>query len=491
MLRLQPAASELSAEPILAAVDAYRGSILEIDTGVRVDASDFASVRIALGKRLSKSGIGYGDRVVIAIANGPLFPAALAAVLSRGAAPLLLHAKTPPAELRRYAERFEARLVLSDASVERDYRDAGLDPYLVEAATWARLLAADFRPNHASSGSRVALPGVPLHPTSGTTGQAKVALRPGPAAMAEARHYVETTGISAADTIMVAAPQSHAYCYGMGTMVPLLSGASIVTMRAFETGLVQSALRNANVTVFPAVPAMLGSLMFGTAADLFAQVKTVFSAGAPLNEKTARAFQRKFGITVRPLYGTTETGGIAISGAGDAAVAGICVGPPMRGVEVKIGNAGDGLSPNVGMLSVRSESMMLGYLDEQGVDQSMISEGWFKTGDLATIGEQGRISLHGRQSEVINVGGMKVIPSEVESVLLTLPGVSENKVYASEDRSGAQSVRAAVVAEAVSEADVRAHCEKHLVYYKRPTVVSFLPALPRNAAGKIVMDQLP
>jgi len=316
-------------------------------------------------------------------------------------------------------------------------------------------------------------------------------LRPGPAAMAEARHYVETAAIGPDDSILVAAPQSHAYCYGMGTMVPLLSGASIVTMRAFEAGLVQSALRNTRVTIFPAVPAMLASLMFGTAADLFSRVHTVFSAGAPLNEKTAASFQRKFGIAVRPLYGTTETGGIAIGGAGASAVAGICVGPPMQGVEAELRVAGDGLGEDVGMLYVRSESMMVGYLDEQGLDQSMIVDGWFKTGDLANIDADGQISLRGRQSEVINVAGMKVIPSEVESVLLELPGVSEIKVYAREQRSGAQSVYAAVVADTVDEAGVRTHCEQHLVYYKRPTVITFLPALPRNAAGKIAMDQLP
>ncbi len=106
MLLRQPAASELSAEPILAAVEAYRGSILEIDTGTRVEANEFAAARVALGKRLASGGIGYGDRVVMAIANGALFPAALSAVLSRGATPLLLHAKTPSAELRRYAERY-------------------------------------------------------------------------------------------------------------------------------------------------------------------------------------------------------------------------------------------------------------------------------------------------------------------------------------------------------------------------------------------------
>lgn len=489
---LQPTAvGTLSPEPILAAVEAYRGTIWDLESDVRVPAHEFAAVRVALGKLLARRGIGYGDRIVMAIANGPLFPALLAAVLARGASPLLMHAKTPAAELARYAKRYAARLALSDSSSEEDFRGAQLDAVTMEAATWARFLAAAFPPGAASSGAEVVLPGVPLHPTSGTTGQPKVALRPGRAAVAEAQHYIETTGINATDTLLVTAPQSHAYCYGMGTIVPLLSGASIVTLRSFQSTLAQTALRDAGITVFPAVPAMLASLMFGASSNLFAGVHTIFSAGAPLNEKTADAFARKFGRMVRPLYGTTETGGIAVGDAGSEPIAGCCVGPPMKGVDIQLRSLGDGLTPDVGMLYVRSSSMMEGYLDEQGLDQSMISDGWFKTGDLATVDASARIHLKGRQSEVINVAGMKVIPSEVESVILTLPGVHEVKVYARDHKSGLQSVQAAVVGEAVTDASIRAHCEQHLVYYKRPSVITLLDALPRNAAGKIDRDRLP
>ncbi len=492
MLPRKPAASELSAEPILSAAENYSGSIHSIDTGVRVDARELADARVALGKLLAKRGIGYGDRVVMAVANGPLFPATLCAVLARGASPLVLHAKTPAAELRRYAERYAARIVLSDGISDAEYLQTGLEPRLIEVADWARLLSAEVKMVAESVGNAsLVLPGVPLHPTSGTTGNPKVALRPGRPAIAEAAHYIETTGIQSSDTILVAAPQSHAYCYGMGTMVPLLSGASIVTMRGFESGLVQSALRETAITVFPAVPAMLGSLMFGSRSDLFTGVNTVFSAGAPLNEKTASAFAKKFGIAVRPLYGTTETGGIAISLPGAQAVAGICVGPPMNDVEVDVRHEGDGLTPELGMTYVRSESMMTGYLDENGLDQSFVVDGWFKTGDIASRDSDGRIYLHGRQSEVINVAGMKVIPIEVERVLLEIPGVSEVKVYAREHRTGSQSVQVAIVAEGVDDSIVRTHCEKNLVYYKRPSMISFIEALPRNAAGKIVMSELP
>lgn len=491
MLR-QSVASELSPEPILAAVEAFAGSFLDFETGIEVSATEFHAARTALSKLLAKRGVGFGDRVVVAVGNGPLFPTVLAAILSRAASPLLLHAKTPVAEMARYAERYQARLIVSDSASAADFLAGNLEPLLLDAAPWCQLVAANYRPTYnASAVANVILPGVPLHPTSGTTGQPKVALRPGAAAVAEAQHYIDTTGIDSSDRLLVVAPQSHAYCYGMGTMVPLLTSASVVTLKSFNATRVRDALQQGLVTVLPAAPAMLGSLMFGSAGDLFRGVHTIFSAGAPLNEKTADSFNRKFGVRVRPLYGTTETGGIAISAAGEQAVAGICVGPAMDGVEVEVRRMEDDFGPGVGMLYVRSESMMTGYLDEQGLDRSMLEGGWFKTGDLAQLDAQGRIYLQGRQSEVINVGGMKVVPNEVESVILTLPGVLEVKVYGSEHRSGTQTVKAAVVAPDVAEAALRAHCERHLVYYKRPDKLVLLDALPRNSAGKIAKDLLP
>jgi acyl-CoA synthetase (AMP-forming)/AMP-acid ligase II len=135
---------------------------------------------------------------------------------------------------------------------------------------------------------------------------------------------------------------------------------------------------------------------------------------------------------------------------------------------------------------------MVGYLDDQGRITNPASEGWFETGDLARIEDDGTIHLRGRDSEVVNVSGLKVVPCEVEEAITQLPGVLEVKVYAGEHRSGTQIVKAAVAVDgAVSEADIRAHCERHLVYYKRPQVVTLVEALPRTPTGKINRDQLP
>jgi len=484
---------DLSPLPILDAAERYRGKFVDLDAARVVEAADFHSGRGQLVERLTSLGFEPGGRAVVSVGNGPQFVATLLSVLTVGGSPLLVHAKTPAPELKRTALRFGATLILSDECSPAELQAEELPVSALSAGDWIRLAAARVSPLtpgfHAEYPS---LPSVPLHPTSGTTGQPKVAVRPGFAATEEARHYIETIGITAEDTIMAIAPMCHAYAYGMCVMVPLLSGASVVSMRAFQSSRVFQGLAEEKVTIMPAVPAMLDVLLFGAGDRLRDSVRTVLSAGSPLSERTAERFSAKSGIRVRPLYGTTETGGITVATATDRQTSGSCVGPAMQGVDAQVRPHEGHDAPGVGRLFIRSSSMMSGYLGPQGVDTSPITDGWFKTGDLARIDDRGEIHLLGREAEVINVEGLKVIPSEVEEVIAAVPGVVEVKVYAGSRKSGGQFIKAAVVVESgVDVAALRAHCERNLVYYKRPEKIIPLDALPRSPAGKIQRDQLP
>ena len=135
---------------------------------------------------------------------------------------------------------------------------------------------------------------------------------------------------------------------------------------------------------------------------------------------------------------------------------------------------------------------MAGYLTPSGIDRSSLSDGWFVTGDLGHLDAERGIHLIGRESEMINVEGMKVVPLEVEEVIARFPGVTECKVYAGERRSGSQFVKAAVAAPADFDVQqLRAYCEEQLIYFKRPDVFTRVDALPRSPAGKLLKDQLP
>ena len=135
---------------------------------------------------------------------------------------------------------------------------------------------------------------------------------------------------------------------------------------------------------------------------------------------------------------------------------------------------------------------MIGYLSDEVLDTSVIDDGWFNTGDLGWIDENGGVNLCGRQAEVINISGMKVLPREVEEVIASMPGVAEVKVYPGTTRHGSLHVKAAVVADnGIDVARIKAHCQEHLIYYKRPARIILLDSLPKSAAGKVLRDQLP
>jgi acyl-coenzyme A synthetase/AMP-(fatty) acid ligase/type 1 glutamine amidotransferase len=486
---------DLSPEPILAAAEAFRGRWIDMDRGLVVGSESFIRGWCDLAQQMRRLGLNAGDRVVLAIGNGPLFPAALTAVLADGGSPLLLHADTPATELKRTARRYGAKFLVCDGSKETDFRTGAPHTAMLNADDWGSAaweavdqtdpeFDADWEP----------LPGIPLHPTSGTTGVPKLAARPGRAAVADASHFIESLGIEPSDVLLAAGPMNHMYTYGLGVMAPLLQGATCVTMQRFQTKLVYQAVQEHRVTIFPTVPAMLDVLLFGAGERLRSFVRRVLVAGAPLPEKTARSFWKAAAVMVQPHYGATETGGISTADSAQSGDFGRCVGRPMPGVSVEVRPSliHPDLPPGTGTVCVRSEAMMAGYVARRGINTSPLEQGWLRTGDLAERDPSGALYLKGRENEVINVAGLKVVPSEVEEVIALLAGVVEVKVYPGVYPSGAQYVKAAVVAQPpLDVAAVRAHCQQTLVYYKRPERIALLDALPRSPAGKIVRERLP
>jgi acyl-CoA synthetase (AMP-forming)/AMP-acid ligase II len=485
----------MSADPILSAVDGYRGSIVDLDRDMVIRPAMFAHGWQSLARRMGEGGLHRGDRVIVAVGNGPQFIAIWAAILAQGGSPLLVHGETPVAELRRIARRFRVRFIATDGAPEAELQAVAKSVQTLCGDSWTRMMWAVLD-DRSGLGREpfLQLPGVPLHPTSGTTGEPKLAIRPAACAVAEAKHYVETIGVGCRDRILAMAPMCHAYGYGWYVVTPMVTGADVLTMRRFKSTLVFQRYKEQNITLVPAVAAMLATLTFGAGDRLHAPQRRVITGGAPLPERTAANFERISGVRVRPLYGTTEAGAIAVARPGDPLSRRGRIGLPFDGVEVEIRHADDlqQLAEVYGLVYVRSASLMTGYLKDEKLDTSVLADGWFNTGDLGWIDAEGALHLSGRQAEVINVSGMKVVPSDVEEVITSFPGVVDVKVYSGRTRHGSPYVKAAVVAdEGVDIDQIRSHCEKQLVYYERPSQIILVDSLPRSPRGKILMDKLP
>jgi acyl-CoA synthetase (AMP-forming)/AMP-acid ligase II len=476
----------LSADPILNAAARYRGTLVDLDSGRSVSADDFARLRETLLHDLTAFGLQAGDRVILTIPNGAPFIVALLTLLEAGACPLLLHFKTPSTEVFRYAKQFACRYSIGDFRADR-FENGNVTNFSQLECNGTNLQWCEFDNDRPSDSGFC---GVPLHPTSGSTGLPKIALRPGFAAIEEARHYAETMDIRSTDGIVAFPPMSHAYGYGMSVMVPLLTGANVLTTQRFSVEKLRAAMGNHVVSVLPVVPSMLPALSMAREMR-WDRMRWVLAAGSVLPHNVAAMFLERTGVTCCPLYGTTETGGISVATTADGSDVDGRVGPAMKGVETSIIPETD-LGPNIGRLAIRSSSMMAGYLDEHGNIARPFSEAWFSTGDLALMSDSESVHLRGRVSDVINVHGMKVVPSEVEEVLLRMPDIHEVKVYAGVGKYETQTVLAAVATERRTEVrDIEAFCQDQLVYYKRPYSIHVIDALPRNPAGKIITTQLP
>lgn len=486
---------DLTPKTLLDLFENYAGSYHDLDRDLKLDGAQLRAARDALIAGLGHRQVRSGARVLLALGNGPGFISAFIAVLSVGGSPVLVHVDTPPAEIVRLSSAYDAHFALCDAWTENDLSPVSESVSDLQFAPDAHLTLAKVRQPSGEEPRRLpAIVGMPLHPTSGTTGIPKLAARHGIAAIAEARHYQQAMGIGPEDTILCVVPMSHAYGFGTSAIMPLTSGASLISSRRFQPHAVFRTLRNYSITTFPAVPAMLHLLLVASRGPIEGLPRRVLSAGAPLAEHTAREFFEKNGQTAWSLYGSTETGGICVDVEAPPDAAPGSVGPKLDPVSVEIIPLPDSSDwkPGIGRISIKSPSMMAGYLTPEGIDASTIHEGWFQTGDLGFIDPAGRVHLVGRESEVVNVFGMKVIPSEVESVIRDFPGVTDVKVYAGQHRSGSQIVKAAVAGPASLDlAGLREHCAAHLVAYKRPEIIIPVEALPRTPTGKIIKEQLP
>jgi malonyl-CoA/methylmalonyl-CoA synthetase len=332
--------------------------------------------------------------------------------------------------------------------------------------------------------------------TSGTTGRPKgVPLSHGNLA-SNAQALVEAWAFGADDVLIHALPLFHVHGLFVALHCALLAGASVRLLPRFEAATVRAAMRGASVMM--GVPTfyrrLLGLEEFG-AADC-ASMRLFVSGSAPLTERLFHEFEARTGHRILERYGMTETNMIATNPLAGPRVAGT-VGYPLPGVEVRVRDP-DGsraATDAVGILEVRGPNVFAGYHARPEADaEAFTADGWFRTGDLARIAGDGRITLTGRARDLVISGGFNVYPVEIERCLDECPGVAESAVVGVPHEDLGEAVIAVVVpSDPASPPDTRAlqaALEARLARYKHPRRIVLCEALPRNAMGKVQKQQL-
>jgi long-chain acyl-CoA synthetase len=330
--------------------------------------------------------------------------------------------------------------------------------------------------------------------TSGSTGVPKIVPRSHRNLTAGSAAVGRALGVGPGNRVLSVVPFFHANGFHNCMLMPLMNGAALVMVRHFSPVACAELIRRERVDVMNAAPFIYGVLVDRvTDPSFFSTVERCICAGARMPVEIGRRWQAQVGARVRQLYGLTETSVISIDcltiePPPDAT--GLFVGAPIPGVEVRIlgideHRRGDAAT---GEIAVRSPAVMSGYFGQPDWNREAFRDGFFRTGDLGYLGEDGGLYLTGRLRHVINVAGTKVDPTEVEQALERLPGVCGCHVDALPDARGGDIIRARIAVSSgfqITRADVIEHCRHRLAEYKLPRVIEFLESTSATVAGKI------
>jgi long-chain acyl-CoA synthetase len=413
---------------------------------------------------LRERGIRSGDAVGLVLPNGPAFVTAFLAITGIGAIVVPLNPQFKVDELAFCLNACGARHVIADDGEVEAMVEAGsqgpIEPRLPEETCLYQF-------------------------SSGSTGRPKRLARTHGNLWAEAESY---TWIGSDDRLFCAVPLFHTYGLGCCLVSAVRNGATLVFLDSSYPFVLSRTralqlLERERATVFPGVPFHYRHLADAPVdADLSA-LRLCFSAGTALPQDVFDAFLERFGIAVRQLYGSTETGTLTVNLEPDPVATAASVGAPTGRVRVRVES---------GEVVVSSPAMTRGYADDPELTGHAFRGGWFHTGDLGWLDDVGRLHVTGRRKLLIEVAGHKVDPIEIEDVLAVHPSVREAVVVGVPDGTrGEESVKAVIVpANGVHEREVIEFCQQRLANFKVPRIVEFRDEIPRSPLGKILRKYL-
>jgi acyl-CoA synthetase (AMP-forming)/AMP-acid ligase II len=346
----------------------------------------------------------------------------------------------------------------------------------------------DYRRREQSGGKRVGAQedlsaAAMLLNSSGSTGSPKIVHRSARALDAVAQACWKSVGFAADDHVLAAVPLCHSFGVEHGLLAPLCAGSCVHLCRGFDLHLILKQLRE-DISIFPVVPFMVEALASSDGIrEQLPALRQVYSAGAPLPASVAQAFADRFGIRVGQVYGATEIGSVTFSDPNSPGYNAAGVGQPMPSVEIRI-------EAETSEVTIKADSMFDGYIDEQIAESKIDGDGYFHTGDLGALDSHGNLLITGRLKLLIEVGGQKVNPLEVEQVLAAHPAVAECVVLPMPVSATLTRLRAIVTLRTgtaeISSEDLRNFVKARLSAYKVPRVIELRDSLPRSPAGKVL-----
>jgi len=469
---------------------------LDCDDGTTLSYSGFVRRVAQLANVLKDAGVAPGDRIVVQAPKLADTIALYGAAVQAGAVYLPLNTAYTQAELSYFLEDASPRVVVCDSKDEAAMStvSAGLNAIILTLAsdgTGSLAIAADGAPEQFDTVPRGPEDLAALLYTSGTTGRSKGAMLSHKNLLSNANSLTDLWEITDKDRLIHALPIFHTHGLFVAMNTSLLAGAQVRFMAGFSQDTIIHELPKS--TMLMGVPTFYTRLLDDprVTKELCVGMRLFVSGSAPLLAETHAAFHDQTGHRILERYGMTETNMITSNPYAGDRIEGT-VGYALFGTEVEITNPETGLpvpAGEIGMIEVRGDNVFQGYWNmPEKTREELRDTGFFVTGDLGIKANDGRISIVGRQKDLIISGGYNIYPKEIEDVINDIDGVLESAVFGVPSPDFGESVLAAIILEqgaSLGEHVIAQKVEQMLARFKHPRRYIMLDALPRNTMGKV------
>ena len=475
-----------------AAAEARRDATALVDGARRYTSAELDATVDRAARALLECGLAAGDRVVLQLGNSADFVVLYLAAGRAGLVAVPISPAYTGPEVSYVVADSGARLLVTSSA-------AGLDTSRARVLTTSDV--PGFIASASASASGAALPAVSpdalavLLYTSGTSGRPKGAMLSSAALVANLEQIaaLDPPAVTSADTFLVPVPLCHVFGLNAGLGNALRSGATLVLSDRFDAGETLATMAREGVTAVAGVPGMFAAwAAHPDFARGFASVRLAWSGAAPLPGELVATY-RAAGISLYEGYGLTETAPVITFNFSPNGPKPGSVGRPLPGIELQLRDAVGAVArpADPGELFVRGPNLFHGYWPD-GVDGPS-EDGWFATGDIGYLDDDGALHLVGRSTDLVIVNGFNVYPAEVEAVLRAQEGVEEVAVVGVDDASTGEAVIAYVVAAAgtvLRPDELIAAASRSLARFKLPRQIEIVTELPHTVTGKVMKWRL-
>ena len=477
--------------------DAEHVAIKLDDAVLTYAALDGASAHVA--GLLAEHGVGPGDRVGIMLPNVPYFPVIYYGILRAGAVVVPMNVLLKRREVAFYLNDSGAKLLFAwhgfAEDAESGAEEAGAECIIVTPGEFEHTVGA------ATPTTEVVERGdadtaVILY-TSGTTGTPKGAELTHDNLRRNAEVSRDLFSAGAEAVTLGALPLFHSFGQTCSMNAIVLAGGTLTMIPRFDPEKALEIIERDHVNIFMGVPTMYGALLHLAGRERFdtSTLMLSVSGGSALPVELLRSFERAFACKILEGYGLSETSPVASFNHPDRERKPGSIGTPIAGVEMKVVDEHDDevAQGEVGEIVIRGHNVMSGYWQRPDSTEEAIRDGWFHSGDMARVDEDGYFFIVDRKKDMIIRGGYNVYPREVEEVLYEHPAVREVAVVGIPHDEYGEEIAAAVTLKdgvEVTADELRDFVKQQVAAYKYPRYIWFVEELPKGPTGKILKREI-